>query len=125
MILLTCDKENGCQLTDQHLAQLYAAKEKGTVLLRSYFRNEDSFLELFEQEIRSLSSRVLRLDVLLRDAVLLLPPSDPVQDSGEPIDTGRSAATSKLTFRLPSTEMEYTLRAIGVFLQVTTFCIQH
>ncbi|XP_052071618.1 protein CLEC16A-like isoform X2 [Mytilus californianus] len=93
-------------LQDRHLASIENARECCTQLLRNFYKSEEMFLDMFEDEYREMKNRPLNVEYLTMDASILLPPT------GTPL-TG--IAFSK---RLPCGEVERARRAIRVFFLV-------
>ncbi|CAG2208675.1 CLEC16A [Mytilus edulis] len=96
------------ELTIKLLKQLVIenARECCTQLLRNFYKSEEMFLDMFEDEYREMKNRPLNVEYLTMDASILLPPT------GTPL-TG--IAFSK---RLPCGEVERARRAIRVFFLV-------
>ena len=74
---------NRSWLLDHHLALLEGAREEATLVLRNFYKSEEMFLDLFEDEwthsgcgaTRSPQSETLRVEYLLQDSSMLLPPT--------------------------------------------------
>ena len=62
-------------LSDTHFAQLEGIKEESTLLLRNFYKSEEIFLDMFEDEYHSASKSAPRVELVLSDASLLLPPT--------------------------------------------------
>ncbi|TGZ66150.1 hypothetical protein CRM22_005498 [Opisthorchis felineus] len=113
---LCCTEVNGCILSDGHFAQLLSVREEATMVLRSYFRNDAIFLDLFEYELRQLQKPPLSFNKLAMDSSLLIPPLAASVLPG--------ASLPNVTIRLghwrhlPQVEMEHTQRAIGAYLLI-------
>ena len=93
-------------LQDRHLASIENARECCTQILRNFYKSEEMFLDMFEDEYREMKNHPLNVEYLTMDASILLPPT------GTPL-TG--IAFSK---RLPCGEVERARRAIRVFFLV-------
>jgi len=91
-------------LDDVNLALLEQAKEECIMVARTFFKTEDMFLELFEAEVNDITKRPLKVEYLLQDSSILLPP------------TGTPMTGIEFTKRLPCGEVERARRAIRVFL---------
>lgn len=91
-------------LDDVNLALLEQAKEECIMVARTFYKAEDMFLELFEAEVNDLTKRPLKVEYLLQDSSILLPP------------TGTPMTGIEFTKRLPCGEVERARRAIRVFL---------
>ena len=79
-------------------------------VLRNFYKSEDIFLDLFEDEFNEMRKSPLNVEVLCRDSTILLPPT------GTPL-TGIS-----FTRRLPCGEVEKARRAIRVFFLLRATC---
>ncbi|CAH8660538.1 unnamed protein product [Schistosoma bovis] len=121
----------GCQLSDQHFAEIINAREEAMLVLRSYFEISAIFLDLFENELRRIQSALPLLSTLATDARLLIQPySSYLEQSDEITKHTTNATTSSnkmqmltcndmdLIYRLPNNEREHIQRAIGIYLIV-------
>uniref|UniRef100_A0A3B3CMX7 C-type lectin domain containing 16A n=1 Tax=Oryzias melastigma TaxID=30732 RepID=A0A3B3CMX7_ORYME len=97
---------NHCIIKDVHLACLEGAREESLHLLRSFYRGEEIFLDMFEDEYRSMTSKPLNVEYLMMDASILLPP------------TGTPLTGIDFVKRLPCGDVEKTRRAIRVFFML-------
>ncbi|KAK3871250.1 hypothetical protein Pcinc_023591 [Petrolisthes cinctipes] len=102
---------NGVCLRDHHLATLEGAREEATLMLRNFYKSEEIFLDMFEDEWQELHRRPLNVEYLLQDASVLLPPA------GTPL-TGID-----FNKRLPCGEVERARRAMRVFFLVREICL--
>jgi len=69
-------KEEESLLKDVHLAAVEGAREENILLLQSYYKYDEMFLEVFEDEYLDLSAnKELSVEHLLMDSRLLLPPA--------------------------------------------------
>ncbi|XP_037775572.1 protein CLEC16A-like [Penaeus monodon] len=93
-------------LRDHHLATLEGAREEATLMLRNFYKTEEIFLDMFEDEWHEMHRRPLNVEYLLQDASVLLPPA------GTPL-TGID-----FNKRLPCGEVERARRAMRVFFLV-------
>ncbi|XP_071105280.1 protein CLEC16A-like [Haliotis cracherodii] len=93
-------------LQDRHLACIENARECSTQMLRNFYKSEEIFLDMFEDEYRDMMNRPLNVEYLMMDASILLPPL------GTPL-TGID-----FDKRLPCGEVERARRAIRVFFVV-------
>ncbi|XP_074647477.1 protein CLEC16A-like isoform X2 [Tubulanus polymorphus] len=91
-------------LQDRHLACIEGAKEESVLLLRNFYKSEEIFLDMFEDECRDMQLRPLNVEYLTMDASILLPP------------TGTPLTGIDFNKRLPCGEVERARRAIRVFL---------
>lgn len=63
-------------LKDQHLALIEGAREENILLLQNYYKSDEMFLELFEDEYLDMNNaRPISIEHLLMDSNLLLPPA--------------------------------------------------
>ncbi|KAM8825629.1 protein CLEC16A isoform 3-T3 [Synchiropus picturatus] len=103
---------NECIIKDVHLACLEGAREESLHLLRRFYKGEEIFLDMFEDEYRSMTSKPLNVEYLMMDASILLPPA------GTPL-TGIDFVK-----RLPCGDVEKTRRAIRVFFMLRSLSLQ-
>ena len=69
------DGENSC-LDDRHLAVIEGAREENILVLQNYFKGDEMFLEIFEDEYLEMSTaKIQSVEYLLMDSHLLLPPA--------------------------------------------------
>uniref|UniRef100_A0AAQ5YF65 C-type lectin domain containing 16A n=1 Tax=Amphiprion ocellaris TaxID=80972 RepID=A0AAQ5YF65_AMPOC len=88
---------NDCIIKDVHLACL---------------EGEEIFLDMFEDEYRSMTSKPLNVEYLMMDASILLPP------------TGTPLTGIDFVKRLPCGDVEKTRRAIRVFFMLRSLSLQ-
>ncbi|KAK0169864.1 hypothetical protein PV328_010499 [Microctonus aethiopoides] len=93
-------------LCDAHLAAIEGAKEQSTALLRNFYKSEDIFLDMFEDEYSELQKIPLNVEFLMMDSNILLPP------------TGTPMTGIEFRKRLPCGEVERARRAIRVFFLI-------
>ncbi|KAL3877759.1 hypothetical protein ACJMK2_035421 [Sinanodonta woodiana] len=93
-------------LQDRHLACLENAHEGSTQILRNFYKSEEIFLDMFEDEYREMTNRPLNVEYLTMDASILLPP------------TGTPLTGIDFNKRLPCGEVERARRAIRVFFLI-------
>jgi len=94
-------------LSDNHFAQIEGIKEESILLLRNFYKSEEIFLDMFEDEWGATSGKPLpRIDLVLSDASLLLPP------------TGTPLTGIDFTKRLPCGEVERARKAIRTFFRL-------
>lgn len=96
-------KDGTSFLEDRHLAAIEQSREESSQLLRNFFKSEEIFLDMFEDEYQEMMKRPLNVEYLMMDANLLLPP------------TGTPMSGISFNKRLPCGEVERTRRAIRVF----------
>ncbi|RUS88412.1 hypothetical protein EGW08_003808 [Elysia chlorotica] len=99
-------KDGQSYLQDRHLACVENARECCTQLLRNFYKSEEIFLDMFEDEYREMKTRPLNVEYLMQDASILLPP------------TGTPLTGIDFNKRLPCGEVERARRAIRVFFLV-------
>nr|CAD7397490.1 unnamed protein product [Timema cristinae] len=93
-------------LHDCHLAAIEGAKEESTALLRNFYKSEEIFLDMFEDEYNELVKKPLNVEWLMMDHNILLPP------------TGTPMTGIHFNKRLACGEVERARRAIRVFFLV-------
>ncbi|KAL6259939.1 hypothetical protein P5V15_009849 [Pogonomyrmex californicus] len=98
--------EGQCLLRESHLAVIEAAKEQSTSLLKNFYKSEDIFLDMFEDEYNEIQKRPLNVEWLMMDSNILLPP------------TGTPMTGIEFSKRLPCGEVERARRAIRVFFLI-------
>ncbi|XP_038066895.1 protein CLEC16A-like [Patiria miniata] len=101
--LVYSSETNRCFLEDKHLASIEGAKEESMLLLRNFYRGDELFLDMFDDEYQSMMTRPLNVEYLMMDESIILPP------------TGTPLTGIDFIKRLPSGELERTRRAIRVF----------
>ncbi|KAM9457968.1 protein CLEC16A isoform 2-T2 [Clarias gariepinus] len=101
-----------CIVKDVHLACLEGAREESLHLLRRFYKGEEIFLDMFEDEYRSMTSKPLNVEYLMMDASILLPP------------TGTPLTGIDFVKRLPCGDVEKTRRAIRVFFMLRALSLQ-
>ncbi|XP_069066266.1 protein CLEC16A isoform X2 [Pleurodeles waltl] len=108
---LVCSSD-GCIIKDVHLACLEGAREESVHLLRRFYKGDEIFLDMFEDEYRSMMSKPLNVEYLMMDASILLPP------------TGTPLTGIDFVKRLPCGDVERTRRAIRVFFMLRLLSMQ-
>lgn len=103
---------NNCIIKDVHLACLEGAREESLHLLRTFYKGEEIFLDMFEDEYRSMTSKPLNVEYLMMDASILLPP------------TGTPLTGIDFVKRLPCGDVEKTRKAIRVFFMLRSLSLQ-
>ncbi|KAJ4444330.1 hypothetical protein ANN_06122 [Periplaneta americana] len=99
-------KNGQSYLHDAHLAAIEGAKEESTCLLRNFYKSEEIFLDMFEDEYSEMQKRPLNVEWLMMDSNILLPP------------TGTPMTGIEFNKRLPCGEVERARRAIRVFFLI-------
>uniref|UniRef100_A0A2S2QFM6 Protein CLEC16A n=2 Tax=Sipha flava TaxID=143950 RepID=A0A2S2QFM6_9HEMI len=105
--------EEKTYISDEHIAIIFNAKEKILTLLRQFFKKEEMFLELFEDEYNEMHREKLNVQRLLSDSTLLLPPAHSPM-TGIP-----------LSKRLPCGDVERTRHFIYSFLLIRKLLITY
>ncbi|XP_072931785.1 protein CLEC16A homolog [Epargyreus clarus] len=90
----------------RHVAAADALRARAAALARNFYKCDDIFLDMFEDEYCEMSKRPLNVEWLCMDAAILLPPT--------------KTPMSGIAFakRLPSGEMERARRAIRTFFLI-------
>ncbi|XP_063790361.1 protein CLEC16A isoform X2 [Pseudophryne corroboree] len=104
--------DGDCIIKDVHLACLEGAREESVHLLRHFYKGEEIFLDMFEDEYRSMMSKPLNVEYLMMDESILLPP------------TGTPLTGIDFVKRLPCGDVERTRRAIRVFFMLRSLSLQ-
>ncbi|KAB0384461.1 hypothetical protein FD755_006378 [Muntiacus reevesi] len=102
----------GCIIKDVHLACLEGAREESVHLARHFYKGEEIFLDMFEDEYRSMTMKPMNVEYLMMDASILLPP------------TGTPLTGIDFVKRLPCGDVEKTRRAIRVFFMLRSLSLQ-
>ncbi|XP_048967348.1 protein CLEC16A isoform X3 [Canis lupus baileyi] len=102
----------GCIIKDVHLACLEGAREESVHLVRHFYKGEEIFLDMFEDEYRSMTMKPMNVEYLMMDASILLPP------------TGTPLTGIDFVKRLPCGDVEKTRRAIRVFFMLRSLSLQ-
>ncbi|XP_074014522.1 protein CLEC16A isoform X3 [Numenius arquata] len=103
--------KNGTIIKDVHLACLEGAREESVHLLRRFYKGEEIFLDMFEDEYRSMTIKPMNVEYLMMDASILLPP------------TGTPLTGIDFVKRLPCGDVERTRRAIRVFFMLRSLSL--
>lgn len=102
---------HGSIVKDVHLACLEGAREESVHLLRRFYKGEEIFLDMFEDEYRSMTLKPMNVEYLMMDASILLPP------------TGTPLTGIDFVKRLPCGDVERTRRAIRVFFMLRSLSL--
>lgn len=97
------DEKKIYKLTESQYKSIQAARNHSMIVLHNFYKSEDIFLDLFEDEFNEMCKSNLNVEFLCMDETILLPPT------GTPL-TGIS-----FTRRLPCGEVEKARRAIRVY----------
>ncbi|XP_065588388.1 protein CLEC16A isoform X1 [Cyrtonyx montezumae] len=103
--------KNGSIVKDVHLECLEGAREESIHLLRRFYKGEEIFLDMFEDEYRSMTIKPMNVEYLMMDASILLPP------------TGTPLTGIDFVKRLPCGDVERTRRAIRVFFMLRSLTL--
>ncbi|XP_074866692.1 protein CLEC16A isoform X4 [Carettochelys insculpta] len=103
--------KSGSIIKDVHLACLEGAREESVHLLRRFYKGEEIFLDMFEDEYRSMIIKPMNVEYLMMDASILLPP------------TGTPLTGIDFVKRLPCGDVERTRRAIRVFFMLRSLSL--
>ncbi|NWX40558.1 CL16A protein, partial [Steatornis caripensis] len=103
--------KNGSIIKNVHLACLEGAREESVHLLRRFYKGEEIFLDMFEDEYRSMTIKPMNVEYLMMDASILLPP------------TGTPLTGIDFVKRLPCGDVERTRRAIRVFFMLRSLSL--
>eukprot|EP00069_Balaena_mysticetus_P009819 bmy_06497T0 len=91
---------------------LPGAREESVHLVRHFYKGEEIFLDMFEDEYRSMTMKPMNVEYLMMDASILLPP------------TGTPLTGIDFVKRLPCGDVEKTRRAIRVFFMLRSLSLQ-
>ncbi|XP_017111209.1 protein CLEC16A homolog isoform X2 [Drosophila elegans] len=89
---------------------LFSARNQSMAVLRNFYKSEDIFLDLFEDEYNEMRKAHLNVEFLCMDSTILLPP------------TGTPLTGINFTRRLPCGEVEKARRAIRVYFLLRRTC---
>ncbi|XP_073821233.1 C-type lectin domain containing ema isoform X2 [Musca autumnalis] len=108
----TEDSPTATSITEAQQDILFAARNQSMFVLRNFYKSEDIFLDLFEDEYNEMRKTNLNVEFLCMDSTILLPP------------TGTPLTGIPFTRRLPCGEVEKARRAIRVFFLLRKTCQQ-
>lgn len=97
-------------ITPTQQGLLFGARNQSMVVLRNFYKSEDIFLDLFEDEYNEMRKALLNVEFLCMDSNILLPP------------TGTPLTGIGFTRRLPCGEVEKARRAIRVYFLLRRTC---
>ncbi|KAH8310978.1 hypothetical protein KR044_003694 [Drosophila immigrans] len=112
-LLLTFTKSGADEapcITAAQQGLLFGARNQSMVVLRNFYKSEDIFLDLFEDEYNEMRKAQLNVEFLCMDSTILLPP------------TGTPLTGIGFTRRLPCGEVEKARRAIRVYFLLRRTC---
>lgn len=98
------------KLTDAQYKSIQEARNHSMIVLHNFYKSEDIFLDLFEDEFNEMTKSVLNVEFLCMDSTILLPP------------TGTPLTGIGFTRRLPCGEVEKARRAIRVYFLLRRLC---
>uniref|UniRef100_A0A1L8DAS5 Protein CLEC16A homolog n=1 Tax=Nyssomyia neivai TaxID=330878 RepID=A0A1L8DAS5_9DIPT len=101
---------NKYDLNEGQHAMLTESRYHSMNVVKFYYKSEDIFLDLFEDEYNEMSKSTLNVEFLCADSTILLPP------------TGTPLTGIMFTRRLPCGDVEKARRAIRVFLYLRRLC---
>ncbi|XP_070138135.1 protein CLEC16A homolog isoform X2 [Drosophila bipectinata] len=112
-LLVTFTRPNSDEarcITPSQQDLLFSARNQSMVVLRNFYKSEDIFLDLFEDEYNEMRKAQLNVEFLCMDSAILLPP------------TGTPLTGIGFTRRLPCGEVEKARRAIRVYFLLRRTC---
>lgn len=95
---------------EAHRASLLQARSQSMTVLKNFYKSEDIFLDLFEDEYNEMIKSNLNVEFLCMDSAILLPP------------TGTPLTGIEFSRRLPCGEVEKARRAIRYFFLIRKMC---
>jgi protein CLEC16A len=101
---------NPSQIQEIHKNSLLQARSQSMTVLKNFYKSEDIFLDLFEDEYNEMVKSKLNVEFLCMDSAILLPP------------TGTPLTGIAFNKRLPCGEVEKARRAIRVFFLIRKMC---
>lgn len=101
---------NPPQIQEDHKTSLFQARSQSMTVLKNFYKSEDIFLDLFEDEYSEMIKSKLNVEFLCMDSTILLPP------------TGTPLTGIAFNKRLPCGEVEKARRAIRVFFLIRKMC---
>lgn len=104
------DENHLYKLTEAQHKSIQDARNHSMIILHNFYKSEDIFLDLFEDEFNEMTKSVLNVEFLCMDATILLPP------------TGTPLTGIGFTRRLPCGEVEKARRAIRVYFLLRRLC---
>lgn len=106
------DENQMYKLTKSQHSSIVAARNHSMNVLHNFYKSEDIFLDLFEDEYNEMTKSNLNVEYLCMDEAILLPP------------TGTPLTGIGFTRRLPCGEVEKARRAIRVYFLLRKLCQQ-
>lgn len=112
MCQLIQDENNDYVISELQQNALQSSRTQSMIVLRNFYKSEDIFLDLFEDEYNEMIKSILNVEFLCMDSTILLPP------------TGTPLTGIGFTRRLPCGEVEKARRAIRVYFFIRKLCQQ-
>jgi protein CLEC16A len=109
-LLLQLLGTNPTTVQELRKASLFQARSQSMTVLKNFYKSEDIFLDLFEDEYNEMIKRKLNVEFLCMDSTILLPP------------TGTPLTGIEFCRRLPCGEVEKARRAIRFFFLIRKMC---
>lgn len=109
-LLLQLFTTNASNIQEPHRASLMQARSQSMTVLKNFYKSEDIFLDLFEDEYNEMVKSNLNVEFLCMDSAILLPP------------TGTPLTGIEFSRRLPCGEVEKARRAIRFFFLIRKMC---
>lgn len=97
-------------IQELHKVSLLQARTQSMTVLKNFYKSEDIFLDLFEDEYNEMVKSNLNVEFLCMDSTILLPP------------TGTPLTGIEFSRRLPCGEVEKARRAIRFFFLIRKMC---
>uniref|UniRef100_H2Y952 Uncharacterized protein n=1 Tax=Ciona savignyi TaxID=51511 RepID=H2Y952_CIOSA len=96
-------RDTDCVLLEEHLSSIERCRAEAMQNLQKYLKEEEMFLDIFEDEYRTLQNKPLNVEYLMMDSSLLLPP------------TVTPLTGIEFSKRLPCGQSEQARQLIGIF----------
>lgn len=109
-LLLQLFTTNASNIQELHKISLMQARSQSMTVLKNFYKSEDIFLDLFEDEYNEMVKSNLNVEFLCMDSAILLPP------------TGTPLTGIEFSRRLPCGEVEKARRAIRFFFLIRKMC---
>lgn len=103
LLQLVQDENRILNLSESQHAAIFFAFNQSMAVLANFYKSEDIFLDLFEDEYNEMMKSALNVEFLCMDSTILLPP------------TGTPLTGIGFTRRLPCGEVERARRAIRTY----------
>lgn len=99
-------------LSESQHNSIQSARHHSMIVLQNFYKSEDIFLDLFEDEYNEMTKSNLNVEFLCMDSTILLPP------------TGTPLTGIEFTRRFPCGQVEKARRAIRVYFLLRRLCQQ-